>query len=268
MKIDFPPFFGTDSLSLPVPLQLIIFLNILLQGSYILRELNNQELQAQVQGRARVVSAIAQQIIYNTCGESHHTTKPTSIRHSKEHETPFPLYQGLKLHGDGNQKAQINRANAFGISVSYNRVMEVKRSIAQAVVKQCVQDGVVLPTNMRSGVFTIFDVDNLDSHSQGNFSQNKFHGTALSVTNHLSHDNPGVERPLIQLDPNDTSVPQLPESYSVVHPAEYLSNEMHVLQISVLGRLIISYMELLSKMNPGCHTCPSCLHRTRYLMVE
>ena len=220
--------FGTDSLIAPVPSQLRIFLNILLQGPSILHEQNNQELQAQVQGRARVANVIAQQIIYNTCGDSHHIRKPSSIRHNKEHETPFPLYQGLKLHGDGRQKTQINSANAFGISVSYNRVLDVKRSIARGVVKRCVQDGVVLPTNMRSGVFTTFDVDNLDSHSQGNFSQDEFHGTAISVTNHLSHDNNGVQRPSIQLDPTDTSVPQLPGSYSVVQPARYPSNDLYV----------------------------------------
>ena len=44
----------------------------------------------------------------------------------------------------------------------------------------------------------------------------------------MSHDKHGVERPLIQLDLTDTSVPQLPESYSVVLPAEYPSNELYV----------------------------------------
>lgn len=66
---------------------------------------------------------------------------------------------GLKLHGDGRQKKQINNANAFGISVSYNRVMEVKHSMARAVMKQFSTDGVGLPTNTRSGVFVTFDVE-------------------------------------------------------------------------------------------------------------
>ena len=45
--------------------------------------------------------------------------------------------------------------------------MEIKRSIARAVVKEFMKDGVVLPPNTRSlvysGVFITFDVDNLDS---------------------------------------------------------------------------------------------------------
>ena len=86
----------------------------------------------------------------------------------------------------------------------------------------------MLPTNIRSGVFVIFDVDNFDSKNQGNFSQDEFHGTAISVTNHLSCENKGVQRPHIQLDFTDTSIPELPGAYTVVQPVEYLSNDLHV----------------------------------------
>lgn len=212
--------FSQDSLTSPVPGQLRSFLNILLQGPPMLQEKQNERQAEQVRGRARIANVIAQQILYNSCSGSHHTTKSTNIRHNIDHETPFPLYMGLKLHGDGRQKTQINNANVFVISVSYNRVMEVKRSMARAVMKQFSTDGLVLPTNTRSGVFVTFDVDNLDSDNQGNFSKDEFHGTAISVTNHLSWDNLGVKRLRIRLGPKDTSVPQLPESYSVVQPAD------------------------------------------------
>ena len=71
-------------------------------------------------------------------------------------------------------------------------------------------------------------MDNLDSKNQGNFSQDEFHGTAISVTNHLSRDNLGVKRPCVQIDPADTSLPQLPDSYSVVQPAELTRNDLFV----------------------------------------
>ena len=98
--------FGPDSLTSPVPGQLRSFINILLQGPSILHEQNNDELQGQVHGRARVASAIAQQIIYNTCSVSHHTTTSVNIRHNKDRETPFLLYLGLKLHGKGSRKSR------------------------------------------------------------------------------------------------------------------------------------------------------------------
>lgn len=115
-------------------------------------------------------------------------------------------------------KKQIEIDHEQGISVSYNRIMEVKRSVARAVCARHTQDGVVLPTNSRLNVFTTHNVDNIDSKAKGNFSLDEFHGYALSVTNHLSHKNPGVKRTPIKLDPSDKSTPKLPDSYMIQPP--------------------------------------------------
>ena len=71
-----------------------------------------------------------------------------------------------------------------------------------------------------SNVFVTYDVDNLDGQNKGNFSQNEFHGTAISATNHLSFENLGVQRTPIRLDFSDTSTPQLSDSYADVHSVE------------------------------------------------
>ena len=135
---------------------------------------------------------------------------------------------GLKLHGDSSHKQLINLVNAFGISVNYDRVIEIKRSMARGAIKQFDAKGVVIPTNIRSGVFVTFDVDNLDNHNKSNLSQFQFHRTAISVTNHLSWVNLGLERPSIQLDQKTLSALQLPGSYSVVKSAGLTSNTQYV----------------------------------------
>ena len=132
------------------------------------------------------------------------------------------------MHGDAWLKKQIDNGLELGLSVSYNRVMKVKRAIGQAVCKRHEEDGVVVPTNMRRDVFVTYDMDNLDSRNQGNFSQDEFHGIALSATNHLSWENQGVKRAPIQLDFSDTSVPHLPDSYVVVPPVELPNNPLFV----------------------------------------
>ena len=89
----------------------------------------------------------------------------------------------------------------------------------------------MLPTNIRCGVFVILYhvyVDNLDNNNRGNFSQNAFYVTAISVTNHLSCENKRVQRPHIQLDFTETSVTQLPEAYAVIQPVEYLTCNMYL----------------------------------------
>lgn len=212
--------FSPDCLTSSVPEELRSFINVILQGGSILRDEGNIDVDEHVHGRAKIACTISQLLIYNTYSGTHHATKTSTIRHVKEHETPFVLYQGLKMHGDARLKKQIDKSHELGLSVSYGRVMEVKQAIARAVCKRHAEDGVVLPTNLRSNVFVTYDMDNLDNRNTGNFSQDEFHGTALSATNHLSCENQGVQRAPIQLDFSDTSVPQLPDSYAIIHPVE------------------------------------------------
>ena len=65
-------------------------------------------------------------------------------------------------------------------------------------------------------------MDNLNGQNKGNFSQDEFHDTALSATNHLSWDNIGKRRdPIqIQIDLTGSSTPKLLDSYAVVHPVQ------------------------------------------------
>ena len=78
----------------------------------------------------------------------------------------------------------------------------------------------------------------IDSKAQGNFSHDEFHGYALSLTNH-HHENPGVKRAAIKLDPSDTSTPKLPDSYVIQSPVElphtWMAHVNRVLQQDTLA---------------------------------
>ena len=74
---------------------------------------------------------------------------------------------------------------------------------------------------MRKNVFTPTDLDNIDLHKRSNLPMDKFHGTLITVTNHLSCENLGEPKANISFtDLNIVSKPELPASYSVVPPAE------------------------------------------------
>ena len=96
--------------------------------------------------------------------------------------------------------------------------------------KRHAEDGVVLPTNVRRSVFTTHDVENLDSNKTGNLSHGDFHGTCITVTNHLSKENSGIRQPPIILDHNTKSNPKLPDRYIIVN-----TQFINVGQIPVLG---------------------------------
>ena len=109
--------------------------------------------------------------------------------------TPFDMGKSMKHHswftkafkknhGYARLKKHIENAHKLGLSVSYDRVMDVKRAIARAVCKCHAEDAVntvVLPTNLRCNVFTTYDVDNLNSHNKGRDSWHCFECTKPSV---------------------------------------------------------------------------------------
>ena len=78
---------------------------------------------------------------------------------------------------------------------------------------------------MKKGVFTTGDMDNIDQHKRSNLSKTAFHGTLITLTNHISHENLGVEREPLDISNVDTSPrPQLPDSYTIVPSAELNAN--------------------------------------------
>ena len=58
--------------------------------------------------------------------------------------------------------------------------------------------------------------------------RDEFHGTALSAPNHLSRENQGEQRAAIQVNFSDKSVPELPNSYALMHPVELGNNPVFV----------------------------------------
>ena len=58
--------------------------------------------------------------------------------------------------------------------------------------------------------------------------RDEFHGTALNAPNHLSSENQGEQRAAIQVNFSDKSVPELPNSYALIHPVELGNNPVFV----------------------------------------
>ena len=96
----------------------------------------------------------------------------------------------------------------------------------------------VVPTNLKKGVFTTCDFDNVDQKKQSSLSKDEFHGTLISATNHISHNNQGEARDPIDITGVDMKKsPKLPDSYSVVEPAE-LSPNKYIIMNKPLGEVI------------------------------
>ena len=84
----------------------------------------------------------------------------------------------------------------------------MKAAIARSVCKKIKETGVVVPTNMHSGVFTTGDFDHLDHKKRSNLSNAEFHGCAITMTNHLSKENMGITHEKLCIDPSDLTKPK------------------------------------------------------------
>ena len=107
------------------------------------------------------------------------------------------------------------------MAITYTREQQISKSLAAAVREKMRINGVVIPSNMRKNVFTTADMDNIDQHKQSNLSKVEFHGTLITLTNHISHGNPGVHMEPLDISKGDHSErSQLPDYYAIVPPAE------------------------------------------------
>lgn len=150
------------------------------------------------------------------------TTHPRS---SPDCEPPLPLYVGLSLHTQTRSKTLVNQMANLGISVSYKRVMQVENDLAASQCEQYKNDGVVCPSKLRMGLFTVGALDNLDHNPSSTTSQGSFHGTGISIIQQPTNENPGKIRcktvSMSSTTSNSSKTLVLPESYSIV-PAVYM----------------------------------------------
>ena len=70
----------------------------------------------------------------------------------------------------------------MGICISYDRVLELEEWIATAVCEQVEKEGVVAPTCLRKGLFTVGALDNVDHNPSSTTSVDSFHGTGITLS--------------------------------------------------------------------------------------
>ena len=72
----------------------------------------------------------------------------------------------------------MNTLHRMGVSVSYDRVLEIENSLATAVCKRFEEENLVCPANLRKGLITVGALDNIDYNPS---AKGSFHGTGIKV---------------------------------------------------------------------------------------
>lgn len=125
------------------------------------------------------------------------------------------------VHTKTRKRELVNTLYELGLSVSYDRVMNISTELGNKICSYYKREKAVCPPELKGGLFTTAAVDNIDHNPSSTSSHDAFHGTALSLFQHPDKDSSGVVR-AVDFTYDDTAtkgmIAQLPETYTSVPP--------------------------------------------------
>lgn len=155
-----------------VPNSLIHLISMLLTGPTIRNQTNCSVI-------FPVVLTIAQLIMFNTAKKRGPNTK--RLTHNTQREPPGPVYIALKIHALTKKKQLIDTMHSLGISISYDRLMDIITSMGKRICDFYQETDVVCPPQLCRDVFTIAAYDNIDHNPSSTTSTSSYHGTGISL---------------------------------------------------------------------------------------
>ena len=175
----FDGFFTSECQRDSVPSSLLALVNMIQDGP-------NIKHQTQLASNASTTAAlsVSQLVVFNSVKQSRNSKPSVNVRHDRDHETPIPLYLGLKVHAVTRSKTLVDTLFHLGLCTSYDRVLQIQSDIANGVCQRYEMEKVVCPPNMRRGLFTIAAVDNIDHNPSSATAKDYFHGTGISLMQH------------------------------------------------------------------------------------
>jgi len=208
--------FESDCHHQAVPKSLLALVNMILEGPNI----KNQNGQKQV--GINVALMLSQLLIFNGVKRPRGpTSENKTTRHSLMRETPLSIYIGLVLHAETCKKKLVDNFYRLGLSISYDRVMQISADLGNSICSQFEEEGVVCPSKLKRSLFTTANGDNIDHNPRAHTAKDSFHGTAVSLPQHPSTDGDGIARDRVVTcpdSPKKKTLSDLPETYTDVQP--------------------------------------------------
>ena len=193
-----------------VPRNLVSLISMIMDGPNITKKETQEARQSAL--------SIAQILKYNSCVRRRKGS--TGTHHSKDRETPLSIYISMMIHGHTRKRELVDILFHLGLSISYDRVLDISKAMACAASRQYEVDGVVCPLVLRRNLFTTAAVDNLDHNPSSTTARGAFHGTGISLFQNRHMESDGIERENLKLEkmPFDKPIPPLPDSYTNLTP--------------------------------------------------
>ena len=193
-----------------VPIELISFIRLLVDG---LNVDNDHFSQASL--------TISQLIVANFKQISRKRTSQYS-RSIRSRETPVQLYTSLKLYSTIRSRRLIDHLFQLGICSSYDRVLEITKSLSDHMTRQYQRDGAFCPSKLKKNVFTMMAKDNCDHNASSTTATQHYHGTSITVMQYPTREKPGDQidqsAPVLTAPSSSRKVMSLPSSYTKTKP--------------------------------------------------
>ena len=161
---------------------------------------------------AQTTLSIPQLMLFNATKRHHDSgTTGASYFYSRDREPPLPIYLGLMTHAETRKRTLVDKLYNLGLSISYDRVLELSTDTGNSVCAHFESEGVACPPKLK--VFTTAAVDNIDHNP---------------LFQHPTSDAPGEEREVVSIDnqPSKTKrLARLPDSYTAIRPVILPKNE-------------------------------------------
>ena len=162
-------------------------------------------------------------MMYNSLVRRRKNQATSTIRHNQEREIPLPIYLGVMVHTKTRKRELVDTLHELGLSVSYDRVMDISTELGNKICSHYQREKAVCPPELKCGLFTTAAVDNIDHNPSSTSAHDAFHGTGHSLFQHPDSDSGGVARAVTTThgDPATTNrtIACLPETYTSIPPA-------------------------------------------------
>jgi len=232
-KNSFNGSFDTECQDNSVPSSLLALVSMVINGTNI-KTLTNDAPALQS------AYSISQLLMYNSSIRRRNKDKTTSstssnVKHNQERETPLAIYLGLMVHSKTRKRELVDILFSLGLSISYDRVLELSAELGNDVCRFYELEKAVCPPNLRWGLFTIGGVDNVDHDPSSTTSRDSFHGTGISLFQHPDKNLPGSlrDRPVsAEVSSKEKKIlGDLPKSYTTVKPVAENQNAVTIPKI-------------------------------------
>ena len=189
--------------------------------------INGLNLKDQNHCESQACLTVCQTIIFNIKKRPSESSS-SKPRHVAPREPPLPLYIGFNIHSLTRSKTLITRLYQLGLSVSYDRILEIEDWLATSVSERFEEDSCICPPNLRKGLFSVAALDNIDHNPSSTTASSSFHGTSISIFQFPTQDSPGDCRPPLTVPPTGNQKHHLPESYGNVPPVSLTATTVSV----------------------------------------